>query len=597
MNHLTDKDLSGYVHQTLTDAERESMNRHLDVCPECRERAEAQKALQRQIHYELSSKLRRERPSSLQFQKIAPQLQKQRRLARIRFHSMQMLTAVVVIAVLVVLATVLTVFFETPAWVTLSSNELPAKSTVLEAAWEDESIYRNGLIKNEREVLDMLATAPIYHLDIEIEPDLQTINGRQELRYVNQTGQPLDELYFRLWPNATFSNLRVTAIRIDGKSVPVEPSPYIKSSDLRVGLAETLPPGKSLTVYMEFNLTVARSRNGFNGTLGLIDDVLTLAHFHPTLAAFQDGTWQLETAVHGMASYPENSFYLVEVTAPENVPIITSGMEIGSEMVGNRQISTFAAGPIGTFYMTASERYTVAMSQTIGETRITSYAYADELTEQAKEALYHTVDALEYMNNHYGAYPYTRLNIIGTPTLNFAQPGVAFPGAVLTNLTTYDYVYDFGQRSLQSAVIYGVVYQWFGHIIGSNRLHAPWLSEAVSEFTTQTIIARVYGEEALDTVEWPSLTERRDAVLIGNPAETYAQEEYLATMYGRGPDFLLIISKAMGDEMWTAVMRDYYQTYKWQSRPPPTTAAFQHLIEEHCTCKLDQFFANWVEKP
>jgi len=426
---------------------------------------------------------------------------------------------------------------------------------------------------------------------------LQRINGRQELRYINQTGQKLDEVYFRLWPNDTVSNLRVTALKINGEAASAELSPYIKSSNLRVGLDESLRPGQSVTIYMEFDLTVARSRSSFNGTLGLVEDVLTLAHFHPTLAAFQNGEWQLESSIHGMASYPENSFYLVEVTAPENLPVISSGMEIGREVVGNRQILTFAAGPIGTFYLTASERYTVAMSQTIGETRITSYAYADDLTEQAKEALNHTVNALEYMNNHYGTYPYTRLNIVGTPTLNFSQLGAAFPGVVLTNLSSYDYVYDFGQRSLQSAVIYGVAYQWFGRIIGTNRLQQPWLSEAISEFTAQTIITRVYGEDALDKIEWLSLSERRYTIPVGKPADAYMQGNYLATMYGRGPDFLFIISKIMGDEMWTAIMHDYYQTYKWDSRPPPTTAAFHQLAEEHCSCELDQFFANWVEKP
>jgi hypothetical protein len=79
-------------------------------------------------------------------------------------------------------------------------------------------------------------------------------------------------------------------------------------------------------------------------------------------------------------------------------------------------------------------------------------------------------------------------------------------------------------------------------------------------------------------------------------AYDYTLDDYLATMYGRGPDFLYIISHTIDQTVWEEILRDYYQTYKWNGRYAPTTASFQQLAEEHCECHLDSLFASWVER-
>ncbi len=605
MKHLTNKDLSGYIHQTLTDAQRESMNHHLDACPGCRERVDGERTTQRRIHYGLADHLRRERPSNLTFQQIAPQLQKKRRSSRIHFRSMQLLTGVAIASVLFIFATALISFLGVPAsWGPLSSSQLPATSSVLEAVWQDDEVYRAGLVPEERQVLDKLGDAPIYHLDLHIDERLNELNGRQEILYINRTGQPLEELYFRLWPNFTTSSLTITNVLIEGKEVQTSPPTEARSTILHVPLDDPLPPNKAITVRMDFDLTVGRSRHSFNGTLGVVDEVLTLAYFHPTLAKIEDGEWQLDNPIHGIANYPENSFYLVEVNAPNSLTVLASGRELSRELLNDRQMVRFAAGPMGPFYLTASEHYTVAATQMVGSTEVTSYilnsySYNGRLPhyEQAQDALDYAVDALEYMNNHYGTYPYTQLNIIGTTTLNFTQPTTAFPTVVLTDFDEYQPLYDFGQRSLQTAVIYGVTHQWFGRIIGTNRMQYPWLSESIAEFVGQTIVADVYGEYALpDKIEWTTLAERREIAPIGRSIYDYLNRDYLLTMYGRGPDFLSILRDVLGDDEWHQLLQTYYETYKW-GEVAPTTAVFQQLAETECECQLNDFFAIWVERP
>jgi anti-sigma factor RsiW len=74
--HLSAEQVVGYVHYTLTDAERETMDEHLARCAECRARVAGCEALERRIRYSLSADIRTAAPpSSMTFAAVAPRLQ------------------------------------------------------------------------------------------------------------------------------------------------------------------------------------------------------------------------------------------------------------------------------------------------------------------------------------------------------------------------------------------------------------------------------------------------------------------------------------------------------------------------------------------
>lgn len=76
-HHLTREQLIGYIHQTLTDAEREEIDRHLSECAECRGMLGDHEAMQRRIRYGLLQDLRKAQPSSkMTFAAVAPRLKR-----------------------------------------------------------------------------------------------------------------------------------------------------------------------------------------------------------------------------------------------------------------------------------------------------------------------------------------------------------------------------------------------------------------------------------------------------------------------------------------------------------------------------------------
>jgi hypothetical protein len=105
-DHLSDEQLIGYSHCTLTDAEREVMDSHFTHCPECRARLANHEALQRRIRHSLLADLKAVQPTArLEFSAVAPRLRPPNHLAALWRRSSQLVrgaTSVVAMAGLVV---------------------------------------------------------------------------------------------------------------------------------------------------------------------------------------------------------------------------------------------------------------------------------------------------------------------------------------------------------------------------------------------------------------------------------------------------------------------------------------------------------------
>src|SRR5512143_56330 len=102
-SHLTDQQLNAYLHQTLDDAQRETLDVHLDACPACRTRLNEWGVLQQRVRRELAAELRAANvPLSLTFEGIAPQF-KRRRALMFRKFATRLTTVVAAAAAIIVL--------------------------------------------------------------------------------------------------------------------------------------------------------------------------------------------------------------------------------------------------------------------------------------------------------------------------------------------------------------------------------------------------------------------------------------------------------------------------------------------------------------
>jgi len=465
--------------------------------------------------------------------------------------------------------------------------------TLFDIDWEDRSVFEPGLIESQRGVLAQLPGASVYHLDLEIAADLAHLQGRQEVKYTNREAGPLDEIYFRLFPNLAEGSTTISALRVNGENV--EPNYEFENSAMRVSLSPTLGPGEEVVIWIEFSVEIPSAEGGNYGTFAFLDEVLALAHFYPLIPVYDDEGWNVEIAPQiGDVIYADSSFYLVRLTAPAQVTLVGSGLEIERESQDDRQVVTFAAGPVRDFYLAASERYAVT-SRSVGQTTVNSYAPA-ELIEGAEVALDDAGQALEIYNERFGPYPFTEFDLVSTTT--FAL-GVEYPGIVAILVDLYEQTDNQGDIPtnvlLESVVAHEVAHQWFYSIVGNDQVDEPWVDEALAQYATLLYYADIYGPPGAAGFRG-SLERRWDRVNradipIGLPVRDYTPQEYGAIVYGRGPLFFETLAETMGEETFAAFLRDYYQIHQWDIA---TGNSLKDLAEQHCACDLTALFQTWV---
>ena len=117
-----------------------------------------------------------------------------------------------------------------------TSQPTGSDSDPLKTPWEDRSIFENGLVSQERSVLNELDGASVYHIEFNIAADLQQITGAQEVRYTNNEGVALGEVQFHLFPNILGGEMTVSSVKVNNNEVSYE----VGNSVMRVPLRPTL---------------------------------------------------------------------------------------------------------------------------------------------------------------------------------------------------------------------------------------------------------------------------------------------------------------------------------------------------------------------
>jgi aminopeptidase N len=479
---------------------------------------------------------------------------------------------------------------QTPATPTATS---PAASDIFDTPWEDRSVFQDGLVASERSVLNDLPNASVYHLDLNIEQDLFHITGTEEVRYTNAEETALDQVQFRLFPNTLGGEMTVSNLTVDEQSIT--PSFELENSLMIVSFSAPLEPKQSVIIKMDFAVTVPQTVEQNYGVLAYAEGVLTLAHAYPMIAVYDDEGWNAEIPPEsGDVTYADASFFLVKISAPKDLTIVTTGRQINSGETEQAQTLSVASGPARDFYLAASPGYE-QISQTFGEVTINTYAPQD-FKKGSQMALDVASRAVEDFSTRYASYPYTELDIVATPTLAL---GIEYPGMIAITSRIYDLDQNFGSAAasdyMEATVAHEVGHQWFYNLVGDDQLDDPWLDESLTQFATLQYYADEYGAQGEQGFRY-SLEGRWDSVgradiPIGLPVRDYSGQEYSGIVYGRGPLFFVALKEEMGTEAFDAFLKEYTDTLSWGIATPEF---LQSLAEKHCSCDLDALFNEWV---
>jgi hypothetical protein len=435
---------------------------------------------------------------------------------------------------------------------------------------DDIEALAPSLIPAEQDVLTSLDDPPHYILNVAVDFDALTVAGTAEIHYTNNEQEALDAIYLRLYPNADYYEegaTRIDAVNVDGVAADFSlENP--ERTVLKVPLPEPLEPGERTKLQIAFFVTVPQRSDRF----GYDEGVMSLGHWYPMLAVYDDEGWNLDPYVAlGDAFYSDIANYTLHLTVPEETVVAASGVEVGRILHrAPRATISYASAATRDFALALSRDYEMVRTQ-VGDTTVTSYYWPGH-EQGGQRALEIAAGAIEVYSDRFGPYPYAEFDVAETSFTIMGSPGgMEFPGVIFVSSDFYE---PGSLYAIESDVVvaHEVAHQWWYGVVGNNQVDEPWLDEAFATYSSIVYFEDQQDQAAAEMAYWAQAVLPYQLVrMLGadGPLQSslldYSDDliTYQSLVYGKGALFLARLRELLGDEMFFALLRHHYQAHKY----------------------------------
>jgi hypothetical protein len=464
--------------------------------------------------------------------------------------------------------------------------------------------------------------------DMSVDLDVKThrFTGEQVLVYQNNSPDTLRQLFFHLYFNAfrpdsemdvrsrtitdpdqrvgariaalgpdEQGDLRCSDMLQDGKPVQLEHIGTI----LRVRLAKPILPRKSSRITFGFTgqVPVQIRRSGRNSAEGI---AYSMTQWYPKVAAYDHHGWHADPYV-GREFYGEWGDFGVRITLDSSFIIaatgeLTNAAEIGHGYAARTKTQkrndgkltwVFKAKNVHDFGWSADPDYKHVTTQVPGGPLLHFiYENKPELEALWKELPGYMVKNFQFMDTHFGKYPY--------PHFTFAQGGDG--GMEYPNLTLIT-----GGRKLGSLVgtsVHESVHNWYYGLLASDEGSYPWMDEGFTEYASSEVMRHLFPNSGTDRVHadavnaYRQLSESPDHEPMSTHADHFTTNRgYGSTAYSKGEFFVDQLGYVIGDSMVHQGLLRYYSACRFK-HPEPIDV--QRVMEKQSGMQLDWYFDEWI---
>jgi hypothetical protein len=480
-----------------------------------------------------------------------------------------------------------------------------------------------------------------YRITLDLDVAGRSYTGTESVRWVNLSDRSTNVLCFHLYSNrravvprgsssggsasaggAATSNIDAAADepRLEIRSVRAVPTgapvPFVlddQAKTLRVMLRESVAPGASAEVYIEFMGTVPEIDAEETGLLAhLIQQVgavlrgereirrardinfssrgvMLLGASYPILAAREGDDWQrkVEQSI-GDALYADVADYTVEIRAPQDLPVFTSGAET-SRREGAAPGSftrVFTGDSLRSFAIIAG-RNLRAEERKQGDVTVRS-VFMEGHEVIGRRVLGIAAEAVRAFVMRFGALPYKSITVAEAPLVaglgsaEFSSFSIIasafyvdFDSPAMRNLPEIvreqrESVED----SLEFAVAHVVAHQWWGMVVGNDPERSPVMDEALANWSALLYYKEVHGDARAEAALEDQLrgvykiyrTFGGEDMEADRPAREYKNSfQYSAIVSSKGALMFTALRREMGDEKFFAALRSYYNANKFET--------------------------------
>jgi len=410
-----------------------------------------------------------------------------------------------------------------------------------------------------------------YKIQVTLNDKRHELNAYEEIRYINNSADTLQFLYFHLWPNGYSGNntpLAQQLLRSKGKEKlfdDPELNGSIDSLDFKIDdhqvqwsllpgqpdickllLNRPLAPGDTMHITTPFHVRIPK---GVTSRLGHIGESYQISQWYPKPAVYDKNGWHQISYLDQGEFYSEFGNFDVCITLPKNYTVGATG-----DLYNEREIerlNLLATDSIWKTYKGKSDSYFPPSSKQLKTLRYTQSKvhdfawFADKrfhvlkgsiklpqsgrevttwvmFTDQQADLWAHAIpylnNAINYCSKLIGDYPYNNFTAVQS-ALN-AGVGMEYPGITVIGLADNGY-------SLDEVITHEIIHNWFYSALGSNERRYPYLDESITSAYTARYMNEQYPNKKLWEMYLKKKKQARFFHVENMPAKRVEELEWL----------------------------------------------------------------------
>ena len=448
-----------------------------------------------------------------------------------------------------------------------------------------------------------------YKIDARLDPDSKIVTGEMEAYWVNKSNDIVPDIRLHLYMNAFKSNKTTfnkgAGMNLadkkeefgwidlrsfeDGEGKNLLPLlTYISPDDnnpddqtvIRIVTEKPARPGDTVFIKVSFETSLPKG----SARTGYADDYFFVAQWFPKFGVYESegmryavtGAWNCHQFHRNSEFYSNHSVYDVNITVPADY-VTGSGGLLMKEVLsadGKNKTLTYRAEDIVDFAWTAWPGYAVFSDEWehVKITLLIPYIRKNQVDRQFLAVK----NALEYMTENVGPFPWPHLTLVDPPTKGAFAGGMEyttlFTSASWDNMPEYIHLPEL-------VTVHEFGHAYFMGILASNEFEEPWLDEGVTSFWEARIMDHYWGENS-GLVDHPLLKIADKSVsrasYVGSPNRqvtsnsefswNYPHGTYSMMSYNKAATILYTLMGIIGEETTNEVFREYYR--RWAFKHP-----------------------------
>lgn len=471
-------------------------------------------------------------------------------------------------------------------------------------------VYSTTIADYDEFSVGNFTSAEFSHLNLSVKLNEveSTVEGNLTVDFYNNDPVPFSRIPFHLYPSGMLYDSRrgnITVLNVTTTSEPAQEMPYSvlwEQQLMWVNLTETLQPGERTEFHIEFITTLPDGLDRANayGEDGDQSRIYTVSSSYPIPCVHDkfDG-WNTDPYVgFGDPFYIDMAFYEFYLNAPNGMIVAATGELI--ESYSNGESTTYHFDPVLpvreiTF---SASRYYQVESANVDGVIVSSFYLPNSQTEWEDDVLEWASLTLTLLNETYGVYPYSTLNVVEQRGF---YGGMEYPCQVYMTREVLESVRaeTLYPEFLELVVVHEVAHQWWSQLVGDDCIDWGFLDEGLTCWSHN-----YYGEVYYSDWEYLQYYRYLDTVRthheefgIGSVINqsNYERPDLVGYIdYTKAPLILEKLRVEIGHEKYVESLSHFFkQNYFEIATLPDLQEAFEFVCGED----MDWFFLPWFDNP